>query len=59
MANLSRNAAKLIESWLNRQNDEFGWFEDDGRPANEKIGLISGRPEAAAEVVATGVSPDT
>lgn len=46
MANLSRNAAKLIESWLNRQNDELGWFEDDGRPANEKIGLISGRPEA-------------
>ena len=53
MANLSRNAAKLIETWLNRQNDEFGWFEDDGRPANEKIGLISGRPEAAAKLAAT------
>lgn len=52
MANLSRNAAKLIETWLNRQNDEFGWFEDDGRPAKEKIGLISGRPEAVA--AATG-----
>ncbi|MGX0903147.1 hypothetical protein ACSSV8_001723 [Roseovarius sp. MBR-79] len=63
MANLSRNAAKLIETWLNRQNDEFGWFEDDGRPANEKIGLISGRPEAAAEVAAevaaTEVTPGT
>jgi hypothetical protein len=46
MANLSRNAAKLIEAWLNRQNDELGWFEDDGRPANEKIGIISGRPDA-------------
>jgi len=46
MANLSRNAAKLIEGCLNRQNDELGWFEDDGRPANEKIGLISGRPAA-------------
>lgn len=49
MANLSRNAAKLIENWLNRQNDELGWFEDDGRPAKEKVGLISGRPVAAAE----------
>ncbi|MBE0453028.1 hypothetical protein [Roseovarius autotrophicus] len=49
MANLSRNAARLIENWLNRQNDEFGWFEDDGRPANEKIGLISGRPETRPE----------
>lgn len=46
MENLSRNAAKLIENWLNRQNDNLGWFEDDGRPAKEKIGLMSGRPEA-------------
>jgi len=56
MANLSRNAARLIENWLNRQNDEFGWFEDDGRPANEKIGLISGRPAAAG---ATAPAPAT
>ncbi len=41
---LSRNAAKTIETWLKRQNDTRGWFEDDGRPAREKIGLISGRP---------------
>jgi len=46
MEHLSRNAAKLIENWLNRQNDNLGWFEDDGRPAKEKIGLVSGRPEA-------------
>ena len=56
MANLSRNAAKLIENWLNRQNDELGWFEDDGRPAKEKVGLISGRPGAAAET--TGPAAD-
>jgi len=48
MEHLSRNAAKLIETWLKRQNDNFGWFEDDGRPAKEKIGLMSGRPKAEA-----------
>lgn len=55
MENLSRNAAKQIETWLNRQNDNLGWFEDDGRPAKEKIGLISGRPEAQVE---TGPAPE-
>jgi len=44
MEHLSRNAAKLIERWLDRQNDNLGWFEDDGRPAKEKVGLLSGRP---------------
>ncbi len=34
--NLSRNAAKLIELWLVEQNEEFGWFEDDGVPAKDK-----------------------
>jgi len=36
MENLSRNAAKLIQNWLVRQNNEFGWFEDDGQPAKNK-----------------------
>lgn len=36
MANLSRNAAKLIQNWLVRQNDAEGWFETDGVPANDK-----------------------
>ncbi len=36
MENLSRNAAKLIQNWLVRQNNAEGWFEDDGVPANEK-----------------------
>ncbi|MET4101617.1 hypothetical protein ABIE58_001040 [Roseovarius sp. MBR-78] len=54
MEHLSRNAAKLIETWLNRQNDNLGWFEDDGRPAKEKIGLFSGRPvDEAAKAAGT------
>jgi len=57
MEHLSRNAAKLIENWLNRQNDNLGWFEDDGRPAKEKIGLVSGRPEA--ETAPDPVPPET
>lgn len=46
MDDLSRNAAKLIERWLDRQNDNLGWFEDDGQPAKEKVGLFTGRPVA-------------
>jgi hypothetical protein len=51
MRQLSRNAAKLIERWLDRQNDNLGWFEDDGRPAKEKVSILTGRPvaEAAAQ----------
>ncbi|WP_417726303.1 hypothetical protein [Roseovarius sp.] len=36
MLNLSRNAAKQIQNWLVQQNNERGWFEDDGVPANDK-----------------------
>ncbi len=36
MANLSRNAAKMIENWLVQQNERRGWFEDDGVPAARK-----------------------
>ena len=36
LENLSRNAAKQIQNWMARQNDEFGWFEADGRPAHDK-----------------------
>jgi hypothetical protein len=28
--------AKQIETWLKRQNDTLGWFEDDGAPAAGK-----------------------
>ncbi|SEL93153.1 hypothetical protein SAMN05443999_1102 [Roseovarius azorensis] len=50
MENLSRNAAKLIQNWLVQQNNEFGWFEDDGRPAKEKISVLTGAPTTQAEV---------
>lgn len=36
LENLSLNAAKQIETWLKRQNDTLGWFEDDGVPASRK-----------------------
>ncbi len=32
MTNLSRNAAKLIQNWLVRENAQKGWFEADGKP---------------------------
>jgi len=47
--NLSRNAAKIIQNWMVQQNNELGWFEDDGRPAKEKISLLTGVPAAAPE----------
>jgi len=49
MEHLSRNAAKLIQRWLERQNNDLGWFEDDGRPAKEKTGPFPGRPPAEPE----------
>ncbi|SLN29839.1 hypothetical protein ROG8370_01158 [Roseovarius gaetbuli] len=36
MLNLSRNAAKQIQNWLQNQNNDKGWFEDDGKPAKGK-----------------------
>jgi hypothetical protein len=57
MENLSRNAAKLIERWLDRQNDNRGWFEDDGHPAKHKIGLLSGRPRAQTAAAEVGTAP--
>ncbi|WP_371228865.1 hypothetical protein [Roseovarius sp. 2305UL8-3] len=32
MGNLSRNAAKLVQNWLVRENAKNGWFEADGKP---------------------------
>ncbi|KGM89097.1 hypothetical protein rosmuc_01065 [Roseovarius mucosus DSM 17069] len=52
MLNLSRNAAKQIQNWLVQQNNEFGWFEDDGVPANDKE-----RPEAREEAAPQGETP--
>lgn len=53
--NLSVNAAKLIEKWLVDQNNEFGWFEDDGVPAKDKD-TPRFQPEAAP---ATDVPEET
>ncbi len=53
MENLSRNAAKLIEKWLVRMNDQEGWFEDDGKPAKGKP-----RPEASVAVDAAEASEE-
>jgi len=36
MKNLTQNASKLIQNWLVRQNNQEGWFEDDGVPAKNK-----------------------
>ncbi len=45
MHNLTRNAAKQIENWLIKQNNEYGWFEKDGRPAKEKLDILGNRIE--------------
>lgn len=53
MRNLSRNAAKQIEEWLKRMNDQNGWFEDDGVPANDKpraAKLVKVKPEIQAKL---------
>ncbi|WP_210115042.1 hypothetical protein [Roseovarius aestuariivivens] len=57
MKNLSRNAAKLIQNWLVRQNNAEGWFEDDGVPANDKPASQKRyRPATAAEQTAANPS---
>lgn len=35
--NLSRNAAKLIENWLVRENANNGWFEGEAGPSEEAL----------------------
>jgi hypothetical protein len=62
LENLSLNAAKQIETWLKRQNDTLGWFENDGLPAAgkedaERSGLrASARPPTEG---AEGAEPVT
>ena len=45
LENLSLNAAKQIETWLKRQNDTLGWFEDDGAARRRQVAI---RPQRAA-----------
>jgi len=35
LENLSRNAAKLIQNWLVRENANNGWFESEATPSEE------------------------
>lgn len=48
MENLTRNAAKLIENWLVRENARNGWFEDSEIPSD-----AAKAAEAALETEAT------
>ncbi len=52
MLNLSRNAAKQIQNWLQNQNNDLGWFEDDGKPAKGKTRpKADAKADAVAEVI--------
>ena len=51
MYNLTRNAAKQIQNWLVQQNERNGWFETDGRPAQDK-------PRSEKMAQAAGGEPD-
>lgn len=48
MTNLSRNAAKLIQNWMVRENAKIGWFEDEGGPS-EQAQAAKAALEAEAE----------
>ena len=50
MHNLTRNAAKQIQNWLVKMNNDEGWFEDDGLPAKRKP--RQGAPEPDQSLVA-------
>ena len=52
--NLSRNAAKLIENWLVRENAENGWFEGADGPseaARKAAESIEEEPSDASALV--------
>ncbi|MDT8328751.1 MAG: hypothetical protein RQ750_15440 [Roseovarius sp.] len=53
MLNLTRNAAKQIQTWLQNQNNDLGWFEDDGKPAKNKS-----RPERVTPAEADASAAD-
>lgn len=60
MQNLSRNAAKQIETWLIKQKRERGWFE--GGPARNAARRASPKPETPAPTSsdeAEGPVPET
>lgn len=53
LENLTRNAAKLIQNWMVRENSKNGWFETDGVPsAKAKAARAAVEAEKAAEAAA-------
>lgn len=58
MENLSRNAAKQIQNWLEQQNNELGWFEDDGVPAKTKERPQTRETAALAGAEESGSAPE-
>lgn len=56
MENLSRNAAKQIETWLVRQNNENGWFEGNDAPEDDKPVPAKPVPEPSEETSAEAES---
>lgn len=45
MENLSRNAAKLIQNWMVRQNEELGWFMAEADSVDPDRPDTAARPE--------------
>ncbi|MEM9498461.1 MAG: hypothetical protein AAGA28_11110 [Pseudomonadota bacterium] len=58
IAKLSQTASKQIQIWLVQQNDEYGWFEDDGRPARYKSRKSRTRQNAAQPLSVAAPQPD-
>lgn len=58
MENLSRNAAKLIQNWLVRENARNGWFEEGDAPSASEPVAAPEANTAATETADTG-KPDT
>ncbi len=52
MTNLTRNAAKLIQNWLERQKYQEGWF--GGPAADKKPAQVAAKPATAVPAFETG-----
>ena len=51
LANLSRNAAKMIEIWLERQHREQGWFKETPAQKAERLAAEAADPVVKAKPV--------
>jgi hypothetical protein len=59
MRNLSRNAAKLIQNWLVRENAEKGWFEGGERGRAEALSALQAIEAAEAAEAASEAPGET